>query len=279
MSDAVAPPEKTYLEGLARAFAGATLFAVPLLMTQEMWRLGFHTDRWKLALYLAIGIPTVILLSRHAGFRHTTDWLDDVMDGLSAMFVGAVVASALLLLMGVIAPDQPLREIVGKIAIQTVPAAIGAVIARKQLGRGRGEDEGDEDDAPDPTYFGELFLMSVGTLFIALNVAPTEEVLLIARQMAAWQAVILVVLSLGVLHVLVYKLGLPGQEQGPEGRSPWAVFIHFSAAGYLVALATCLYILWTFDRTDGAGAMELLKVVVVLGFPGAIGAAIARLVV
>jgi len=32
---------KTFLVGLARAFAGAILFSFPILMTMEMWSLGF----------------------------------------------------------------------------------------------------------------------------------------------------------------------------------------------------------------------------------------------
>ncbi len=277
MNDAASKPDESYVDGLARAFAGAILFAVPLLMTQEMWRLGFHMDRPKLALFVALGVPAVILLSRHAGFRHTTDWLDDAMDGLSALFVGAVVASGLLLLFGVIGTDQPLREIVGKIAVQTVPAAIGAVIARKQFAAG--DDDAPHDDAPRASYPGELFLMSVGAMFVSLNIAPTEEIVLLAARMASWQTAVLALLSLSLLHLLVYRLGLPGQEQPVEGRRPLVVFVGYSAAGYLVALLTCLYILWSFDRTDGAGAMEVLACVVVLGFPAAIGAAIARLVV
>lgn len=278
MSDAAADPGESYLDGLARAFAGAILFAVPLLMTQEMWRLGFHMDRGRLALFVALGVPAVILLSRHTGFRHTTDWLDDVMDGLSALFVGAVASSGLLLLFGVIGPEQPMREIVGKIAVQTVPAAIGAVIARKQFAAS-GDDGGEDDDAPSASYPGELFLMSIGALFVSLNIAPTEEIVLIAARMAPWQTALLALLSLTLLHLLVYRLGLPGQERPGEGRGPLAVFVGYSAAGYLVALVTCLYILWSFGRADGAGGAEVLARVVVLGFPAAIGAAIARLVV
>ena len=37
-----------YARGLARAFGGAILFCLPLLMTMEMWALGFEMDRFRL---------------------------------------------------------------------------------------------------------------------------------------------------------------------------------------------------------------------------------------
>ena len=40
--------EKPYLRDLGRAFAGALIFNIPLLMTMEMWEQGVVMDRWRL---------------------------------------------------------------------------------------------------------------------------------------------------------------------------------------------------------------------------------------
>ena len=40
--------------GLARAFAGAIIFALSLLMTMEMWWLGFYMDRLRFAFFLLV---------------------------------------------------------------------------------------------------------------------------------------------------------------------------------------------------------------------------------
>jgi uncharacterized membrane protein len=45
-----------------------------------------------------------------------------------------------------------------------------------------------------------------------------------------------------------------------------------------VALLISLYVLWTFGRLDGAGAAETVMAMLVLGFPAAIGAAAARMI-
>jgi uncharacterized membrane protein len=48
---------------LSRAFGGALLFSLPILMTQETWYLGFYMSRERLALFLLVGFPLLVGLS------------------------------------------------------------------------------------------------------------------------------------------------------------------------------------------------------------------------
>src|SRR3546814_19401144 len=57
--------------GLGRAFGGALIFALPMLMTMEMWWLGFYADRFRLALLLMLNFHLLVMLSRRAGFEAT----------------------------------------------------------------------------------------------------------------------------------------------------------------------------------------------------------------
>src|SRR5690606_10909040 len=111
-------------------------------------------------------------------------WRDDLMDALSALLVGFLLSGAALWLFGVIEPGQPVREVVGKTALQAAPAAFGAVLARTQLSGGN-EDAAGSDAGR--AYPAELFLMAAGALFVTLNVAPTEEMRLIAFMMTPLQ--------------------------------------------------------------------------------------------
>ena len=77
-----------YFIGLCRAAGGAVIFALPLLMTMEMWWLGFSIDRAKLLLLVLLLLPTLIALSYHAGFEPTFRWRDDVTDAVVAYGVG-----------------------------------------------------------------------------------------------------------------------------------------------------------------------------------------------
>jgi len=263
--------EESYVRGLARAAAGALIFSFPLLMTMEMWEFGFHMDRLRLGLFLLVTATVVFGLSRFAGFRDTSNVIDDLLDALAALLVGYAIAAGLLTLMGLLTFATPPREAIGMVAVQAAPASIGAVLANKQL-QARTQGRSKEDRAG---YLGQLFLMGSGALFFAFNVAPTEEMILIGFKMTPWHALALVAASLLALHALVFSVGFAGQE---AHESQALAFVHYTLAGYGVALLVSLYILWTFGRLDG-GLSDTVRAVVVLGFPAAIGAAAARLVV
>lgn len=266
-----AAQEEAYGRGLARACAGALIFSFPLLMTMEMWELGFHMGRLRLALFVTVTAAVVFGLSRFAGFRDDTTFLDDLLDALAALLVGFVVTFALLAVMGLVGPHMAFREALGMVAVQAAPASMGAVLANKQLQAGI-ERHSKEDRAG---YVGQLFLMLAGALFLAFNVAPTEEMILIGYKMTPWHGVALILLSLLALHALVFTVGFAGQHDH-EGHL--RAFAHFTLAGYGLAILVSLYVLWTFGRLDG-GLSESIRAVVVLSFPAALGAALARLVV
>lgn len=59
---------------LGRAFGGALIFILPMLMTMEMWWLGFYMERHRLALLLLVNIPLLVLLARHIGFERSVTW-------------------------------------------------------------------------------------------------------------------------------------------------------------------------------------------------------------
>ncbi|WP_257837174.1 TIGR02587 family membrane protein [Phenylobacterium sp. J426] len=145
------------------------------------------------------------------------------------------------------------------------------MLANKQL-RGRDEGEQKEDRAG---YLGQLFLMAAGALFFAFNVAPTEEMILIGFKMTPWHALALIVVTLVILHALVFAVGFAGQE---THEHPVQALFHFTLAGYGIALLVSLYILWTFGRLDPP-LSDAVRSVVVLSFPAALGAGVARLVV
>lgn len=265
-----------YGAALARAFGGALLFSFPLLMTMEMWSLGIAVERWRLLALLLLAIPTLIGLSYYAGFEPTFRLKDEVMDALAAFGVGFILAGALLAVFGVLQTDDLGSQAVwGKVSLSAVPAAMGALLAGKQLGeRGPGKRE-----KARAGVLGELFLMAVGAAFLAFNVAPTEEMVVIAYQMGPMQTVVLMAISVLLLHLYVYRLGFPGQTERREAGGFKRTFVAFTAPGYGVALVVSLYMLWTFGRTDGVAAHEIATMTIVLAFPAALGAATARLVV
>ena len=257
---------------LARAVGGAIVFALPMLMTAEMWALGFYIERYRLALLLLLSAPLLMTLNYFVGFRETFDWQEDLADTGVAYAVGFAVSAILLLLFSVLEVGMTLGEVVGKVALQAVPASIGAALAVSQLGL---REEAPEREA---SYLGELVTMVTGALFLALNIAPTEEVVRIVYQFTPWHALALVLTSLLIMHAFVYSVEFRGQEPVPQGAPLWSIFVRFTVVGYALALLISLYALWTFGRVDGVALDQTLMATVVLGFPAAVGAAAARLI-
>ncbi|HBI19802.1 MAG TPA: TIGR02587 family membrane protein [Brevundimonas sp.] len=275
---AAAPPldlqrERAYVRDLGRAFAGALVFNIPLLMTMEMWEQGVVMDRWRLLTFILSGLPLLYGLSYYAGFSKRRGLVNDALDTAVALAVGFVTASLLLILFGVLEWDAPPREALGMVALQAVPGAMGALLARRQLS---GEGGGGDTDEEEASYFGELFLMAAGALFFALNIAPTEEMILIAYKASPAHILALIGVSILLLHLIVFKAGFAGQE---EADRPAAAFLHFTLPGYAIALGVSLFTLFLFGRVDGHSVAGVVQTMVVLGFPAAIGAAAARLLV
>lgn len=266
---AVPVGNRQFLVGLARAFAGALIFTLPMLMTMEMWWLGFYMGPLRIALLLVLTLPILVGLSRFGGFRKTSDLAGDVADALVAIVVAAVAAAATLSLFGVIGPHMSLSESAGKLILQIPSGALGAMLARSQLG---GQSDRDEEPV---SYAGELFLMGVGALFLSFNVAPTEEMVLIAYKMSVWQELTLLFATVLLMHALVYAVNFRGGT--PDAHMVGAL-LKFTIPGYAIVLLVSLTVLWLFGRLDGLSSEEALSAGIVLAFPGGVGAALARLI-
>ncbi len=272
------PSEETgsagFLRDAGRAFGGALIFSLPILMTMEMWHLAYTMEAWRLAVLFAVSVPLLIGLARVIGIEDRNNLSDATMDAFFAIGVAALTSAIILFALGVIEPGMSGDEIVGKIALQSVPAAIGALLARDQLGGG----EDDADKNGEESYGGELFLMAAGALFLAFNLAPTEEMILISYLMTEMHAVGLVVVSILVMHGFIFAVEFKGGSVLSQETPWWSALLRFTLPGYAIAALIALFLLWVFGRTAGLGMEMVVMAVVVLAFPGAVGAAAARLI-
>lgn len=274
ISTASEPSLRHFLAGLGRAAGGAIIFALPMLMTMEMWQLGFTMEIWRLCLLLIATIPLLLGLSYFGGFRRTFSLKDDLADVFVGLLVAGLMSTFVLWLFSALTFETSLREAIGKIAVQIVPGGIGAMLARSQLG---GESSTSDLRRARSSYWGEIFLMATGALFLSFNVAPTEEIILIAFQMDAGREIALALSSLLLMHVFVYVSNFKGGSARGAG-SHLSVFLRFSLTGYVLALLISMVMLWIFGRSDGLSFYNFLGATLVLGFPASIGAAAARLV-
>lgn len=239
-------------------------------MTMEIWGLGLSIPRYRLALLLVATVLLVVFLSQHFGAGMPgVGWPGYLADAGVAFVMAAVAAALVLGVLTVIEPLQDWQDALSITGLAMLPAAVGASFARSQLGMGGRR-------TPTTTYGGELLLMAAGAVVFAANIAPTEEVVLLAAGIDPWHPVVLVVLCLLLMHGFVYWVGFRGQEPAVGGvlRS----FLTLTVVGYAIALAMSAYLLWTFGRFDGVGPAMAVTQAVVLALPASLGAAAARLI-
>lgn len=262
-----------FVTGLGRGVAGALFLALPMLMTMEMWHLGFSMARERLFLLLLLDIPLLILLAHRIGFEETFGWRETIRDAAIAYGIGILTSLVVLTALGLLRGGMPASELSGKVALQSVPASIGAMLGRSQLGH-----DDDDTGTKETSYAGELLLMAAGALFLSLNIAPTDEMMVLAYKMTAGHALAVALIFIALMHGFVYAVSFTGGHELSPQTPWWHAFVRFTLPGYVIALAISIFALWIFERLGGSAPVEVALSVIVLGFPAALGAAAARLI-
>ena len=292
---AVEGPWKRELLDLVQAASGGLLFGVPLLYTMEVWWTGTHTSPGLMLVVLGLLAVPVLALNRTAGFRSQRDLRlrDAVGDTAEALAIGIVVTTLVLVLVGEIQLETSLTSGLGKVVYECVPFCLGVGVARHFL-HGR-RDGGDEDDSSgdqgddlglggDDTAAGlnptvaDLGATALGAAFVALSIAPTDEVPMIAAGLGATGLLGLLVASLLTSYAIVFVAEFRDQEGRHTQEGIFQRPITETVVSYLVALVVAGALLWLFQRGVEPPA-DLLARAVVLGFPAAIGGAAGRLAV
>ncbi len=285
-------PISKSLQEYARGVAGGLLFSLPLLYTMEVWWTGFLVPPWRLAVYVLGTFALLLGYNHYVGIREDGSFADVVIDSFEEMGIGFVVAAVVLWLLGQITVEMPGDEVLGKIVIEAMTVAIGVSVGTAQLGsngdtdKGMGDGTGENDEAepgePAPEgedtidIGGQLVVALCGAVLFAANVAPTEEIVMIAVEVTAGRLIGLVVFSLVLAALVLYYSEFAGARQHVRFDRHHDVLVG-SVITYAVALVASSLILWFFGRFDGHTPILCLAQAVVLGVPGTLGASAGRL--
>lgn len=261
------------LEGVGRGFAGALLFSLPLFMTMELWWEGAYIGAWSLVAMMVGFFPLLVGLSHFVGFDETVNLAHGALHAVVAYGIGIIWATALLMLLAAFGPASGWNNIVGRIVIQTAPAALGALLAQSHFGSGPEE----EQRRRHATYWTHLFFMIIGALFVAMTIAPTDEVILLAATMTDKHLIVEVIASLVLLHAFTCGVGFKEHPVAEQGRSRVVLFFTVTTAGYALALAVSAALLVIFNRLVDVSTAQAIRLIVVLSLPATLGAAAARL--
>jgi putative integral membrane protein (TIGR02587 family) len=263
-----------------RAVAGGLLVGLPLLWTMEVWEDGAVLSAGKLLVLLGIGFAVVVGFNALAGFRRDRTWVEVVVDSVQAMGLSALVAAAALAILGRLDPSLGIRTLAGRVAIETIPVAFGMSLAATVMGEPEDDDRGGPADDPVGSL-GRLLVAGAGALYFALNIAPTDEVRMLAAEASPLQLLVAVAAGFGIGLAIVFHAEFRGglTTGSRRGTGPLDSPLAETAAAYALALLVSLVLLWAFGSTDHAAPDAILAQTVMLGIVAAFGAAAGRLLV
>jgi putative integral membrane protein (TIGR02587 family) len=275
------------LQEYARGIIGGLLFSLPLLYTMEVWWAGFSAHPLRLILYVLATFVLLLGYNYYVGLRHDANWTEVIIDSIEEMGLGLLISFIALWLLGRIDFDMTLNEIVGKITVEAMTVAIGASVGTAQLGNtgdeaDTGEGEGSSTRAGrggsgNSAHFGgQLVIALCGAVLFAANVAPTEEIIMIASEISSWKLLALALVSITLGAVILFRIDFKGAQSFAPAKGMPAVIIG-SVITYAVALAASALILWFFGRFEGEALVTCLAQTIVLGLAATLGASAGRL--
>jgi putative integral membrane protein (TIGR02587 family) len=278
---------KRSLQQYLRGIAGGLIFSLPLLYTMEVWRADFTMPPLRLLIYVLATFTLLLGYNRYGGLRRNASPVEVAVDSVEEMGLGLLIAAVVLWLLGQITFDMTLNEIVSKIIIEAMTVAIGVSVGTAQLGGGEGDQKGDtgmeNDREPKPfltkdkgEFGGQLTIAVCGAVLFANNVAPTEEIVIIASETASERLLCLAFLSMLMGALILFYSDFTSTQRLSQ-TSGIKTLVFGIVVTYAIALLTSAAILWFYGRFDGMAPIISLAEMVVLGLPATLGAAAGRL--
>lgn len=271
---------RAVLLAYARGLAGGLLFGLPLLYTMEMWWLGFSLPPHHLIIALVANFGLLLLLEHFSGFRENATFGDEVQDAIVALGLGLGVSVVMLGIINVLRPEMSLYEFAGKLTMQTIGVSIGISVATSMVGSADGEEEESQRRRENVGFWGNQGEAIAGAIFLALNIAATEEPIMIAMQMTPLHCLVLLMMTLALVFAITYALDFRGGIPRSEETHWWGIFFRDSVSTCATALMVSAGALMLFgDINFNTGLLAAVQMTVVLGFAASLGAAFARLLI
>ncbi len=286
-----AAPEKDRSVGRSvreymRGIAGGLIFSIPLLYTMEVWWTGFIVEPGRLMGYIGVTFLMLLGYNRFAGLRNDAGWGEVMIDSVEEMGIGLVVSVIVLWLLGRCTAETELPELIGKVIVEGMTVAVGVSVGTAQLSSG-GDDDDDSDKGMDGDGAGEgnggmddfrtqMTIAVCGAVLFAMNIAPTEEVMMIAVEITHIQVMGLALASMAIGISILYYIDFAGSNRFVGGEG----YLRVLSGGvimYAIALGSAAVMLWFYGHFDGVALSTKIAQLVVLGVASTLGASAGRL--
>ncbi|MEH2176587.1 TIGR02587 family membrane protein [Nostoc sp.] len=285
---------RSEINDIIRGACGGFLFGIPLLYTMEVWWIGSLAKAQFIMTAIALMFIVVYLLNYTEGFRkrrYTGLAHQAVMDTVEAIAIGIACSTFILLLLQELTPETSLKESLGKIIFESVPFALGVALANQFLGeaensngKGQGSDrensatknKGDELQATFADVGGTL----IGATIIAFNIAPTDEIPMLAAATSPPWELAMIAASLLISYSIVFQAGFSNQQKRKEQKGIFQRPSSETIMSYLVSLLAGAFMLWFFQKLTFSDPWTMwLDRTLILGLPATIGGAAGRLAI
>jgi putative integral membrane protein (TIGR02587 family) len=262
------------LREYGRGIGGGFLFSLPLIMTMELWGAGATVSPLRLLAGLAATFVLLCGYNAYAGLRHDTRLEEILVDSVEELGIGLALSASILWMLGRIDRSSSLSEVVGLTLVEGLFVAVGVSVGTAQLTGAT--DEHRKIEGRHQTIWSELALALCGAVLIAANVAPTEEILLLASEMSPALLLASLVTSLVLAATLLYFSDFRGSARFAGSRGMFGV-VHGTVITCAAGLVGSAAILWFFGRFEAHCLTMNVAQCVVLGLAGTLGAAAGRL--
>lgn len=276
--------ERTIPESLreyGRGAAGGLIFALPLLFTMELWNTGLTTDPGKLALYVAFTFGLLVLYNRYAGLRSDATYGEVLIDSTEELGLGLLLSAGFLWMLGRIGIDNTWYEITSRVVTQGMTLAIGISVGTAQLGADDSEEEGGMDEGTSGggstyDYLGQSAIALCGAVLFAANIAPTDEVGVLAREASAGKLAAILLASLLTGTGVLYFAEFRGSKKHLPERG-WFWITRELITAYAASLTASACMIYFFGTFPAATPVQFVAGMIVVSFPAMLGASAGRL--
>ncbi|MDQ3623419.1 MAG: TIGR02587 family membrane protein [Verrucomicrobiota bacterium] len=276
---------------LLRAVAGGAIVGMPLLYTMEMWEHGMSVSDWHLLALLGAMLVVNFLFSLLSGFREEYSVTEAISESITGVGIALALSAGILWVIGELSTELSRQEVIGKVLIEAAAVSLGISFANAQMQKSRTGDEagGGGDSAgkkPPPgapaalqlrADLREMVAALAGSTVFALNVAPTEEITLIAARLSPWQQLALLAVSVTLCYIILFAAQF--REHAVHVESVFQT----KGAETLLTCAISLTVAAGLLLLHGHGdAMQHFSTgvaaIVTLGLPAMVGGAAGRLI-
>ena len=246
----------------------------------EMWWYGRVVSEPTLLGMLAVAGGVVVLSILFGGFRRGRVTHLGI-DTLIVFGIGITISAVTLLVVGRIHPGQlPLSAAARMIALEAIPCAIGAALAMTQF-RPRDGSKKNIDRRIDRLSQDRQKVLAtlVGAVFFAFNVAPTDELRMMALEAERVYFPLIVLFSLLVSYIIVFEADF---AERPKGYTTGALGHPFAETltSYALSLGVSYAFLAGFGHvTPETPFYTQITTTVMLGYVTTIGGSAGRVLV